>query len=331
MKLTKRPLALLLAIALAFALAVPAMAQALDIRDITAQDLRINTAAAGNTPYGEAFTISVEFLIDLPQDVELSFQWKHRTYERTEAVAGATAQALTVPPESVYYPAAPGSPIQRPRVRFECDVTLKQPDGQGGFRTNFFRLWSDVDLQAQWPDFFVERPPASLELPNGEDIALSVLAQAPAGIEIKYWWTDSSGAVIAEGPQLRIPPGSARYPKAARAYDLPPRLALRYHIACYETGGQVEVYSYRSDYVMVQVGVARGPNFWEVFGDTFMKSISLFVAWPGSAVLLSTYGGPAFLIPMAVLLAPVILVGALIGTLAGVPWGLIEGLKSQFS
>ena len=138
MKRTKTLLALLLALAMVFTLALPATAARRDRKDIT-------ITVTGNEnflPFGSAFTLRVS--VAMPDNVELeSYQW---------LVWGGGFGNLTGETDSVLH-AAPGDDIypfnaSKPYVysgeRYQCAVTFVEKDANGSVIDTLTQISSEI-------------------------------------------------------------------------------------------------------------------------------------------------------------------------------------------
>ena len=99
MKHTKRLLAMASALALALTLALPAMAA------VNWDDFTIITEPPPERQYvkrGESFTLSVE--VNIPEGVEVTYQWYAYVTPSDRPIAGATAPSLQLGPSDAFYP-----------------------------------------------------------------------------------------------------------------------------------------------------------------------------------------------------------------------------------
>jgi hypothetical protein len=158
MKRTKKPLALLLTLALAFSLALPAMA-------ISYQDITI-TGPEGPVPFGEAFTLRVE--ADLPAGMEIvSYQWQGWIDDWWQPLEGATASTLRVTSGDAYYPKASKPYESTGKKDFDCIITFVEKDAGGNvidtisIESNYVKVQVGPERdrnfwETVWEDYFLE-------------------------------------------------------------------------------------------------------------------------------------------------------------------------------
>jgi len=123
MKFTKRMLATLLTLALAFALALPATAAVnWDEFKITKQpqDLTIK--------HGDSFTLSIE--VAVPAGVEVEYQWYRSPFAGSEndstRISGATTSLLQLSNTDTNYP-----PVRNSYYIYHCEITAYEKDTSG--------------------------------------------------------------------------------------------------------------------------------------------------------------------------------------------------------
>ena len=115
MKYTKRAFVIIVALSLAFTLALPAMAA------VNWDDFRIVTEPKDLTvPHGESFTLSVG--VNVPDGAdEVTYQWCSRV---GQPIPGAAASTLQLSPGDAYYPEA----FQV--SDFVCEITANESGGE---------------------------------------------------------------------------------------------------------------------------------------------------------------------------------------------------------
>ena len=113
MKSTKKPLALLLTLALAFALVLPATAA------VDWSEFRITKQPQNLTiKQGDSFTLSVE--VNVPEGFEVEYQWRRMSGGSTN-IEGATSPELHLGPNDSHYPT--DSRYGGDSVVYECWIT----------------------------------------------------------------------------------------------------------------------------------------------------------------------------------------------------------------
>jgi|GEM_PF-1315061 len=168
MKHLRNPLALLLALMLAFGIGASAMAEEIELETEAAMESPAEIAEAPVTPSavdwnglyvitdlpedlyvprGESFTLSVE--ISVPDAVEVKYQW-YVGYGDYVPIEGATSPTLQLSSNDAYYPKAgnPHSQIVKAGSRqsfFYCKVTVL--DGEGTQLTQWTSNATDVRVQ----------------------------------------------------------------------------------------------------------------------------------------------------------------------------------------
>ena len=191
----KKRFALLLALAMAFCLGVPAMAAPDFSINVQPQDITIN--------YGESFTLSVE--AEVPAGQSAAYQWWRVGGTWNDLIPGATGPDLCLSYGDNAYPDAfPRNDSYTP-ANYQCVVTLVP-----GNETRT----SARAVVAVRPIILTQ--PRSLSIGARESFTLSLEAQAAPGWEIAYQWVkwghgDIAGAT---GPSLRLSDGDPAYPEA---------------------------------------------------------------------------------------------------------------------
>ena len=118
MKFTKRMLAVVLTVALALSLALPAMAT------VNWNEFRITKQPQNLTiKYRDSFTLSVE--VNVPAGVEVEYQW-YRNYG--DLIEGATAAELHLGPDNSNYPE---NSSRGTWARYRCRVSAYEKDSGG--------------------------------------------------------------------------------------------------------------------------------------------------------------------------------------------------------
>jgi len=130
MKHTKKLLALLLVLLLAFGLAMPATAA------VNWDEFKITKQPQGLTiKEGESFTLSVE--VNVPAGLEVEYQWRRGS----TFIKNATSPQLHLSPDHPMYP--PDGRLGGVEVSYDCWITAYEKDNVGiVLKTD--RIWTDI-------------------------------------------------------------------------------------------------------------------------------------------------------------------------------------------
>jgi len=226
---------LLLALALALGLAVPAMAEdesGTITKTVNSPDMPSGASIAitrpvdYSVPYNTSFIISAE--VTAPPEMEVSLQWEYLlypSYSRIFAIEDATEPELTVTPGTPYYPIKNGN-------RSDLEFIM-------GYRLIAAFTWEDEGsvvvtcpmhiIQMSIP--YVEQQSYRIDVPYGADAVIDARLELPPGVEATYEWRTGSsyGRNLIEGtdgPVLILRPGDPEYPQLNN--NLLVRLVNRY-------------------------------------------------------------------------------------------------------
>ncbi|MCL2300642.1 MAG: hypothetical protein FWC27_10920 [Firmicutes bacterium] len=221
MKQTKHILAALLTLALAFSLALPAMAA------VNWDDFRIIQQPQNlNIRHGESFTLSVE--VDFPAGVVVTYMWILRTsgvQHQMGSLQKTTdkTSVLQLDPSSKYYPpsdlygeASSWWDYYVRVIAFEEDATVSSKT----LTSETVRVTTEYDFVVDIP-----KQPQNLVIKNGDGFTLGVQATAPAGVEFTYQWYHYVNALSsamplkgATSPDLHLEAKDSGYPSPSAEY-----------------------------------------------------------------------------------------------------------------
>jgi len=318
MKHTKKLFALLLTLALAFSLAMPAMAA------VDWDDFRIVTQPQSMTiKDGDSFTLSVE--VDFPAGVVVAYMWILRTtgvqhqltpFQKTTE----KTSVLRIDPSSKYYPASVCGESSAWR-EYYVRITAYEEDSAGNMISSKSLTSDTVRVTAEY-DFVVDitKQPQNLVIKNGDSFTLSVQATAPDGVLFAYQWYHYVNALSTDMPikgatssELRLGAKDSGYPSPSAEYYC--------EITAYkESGGNV--ISSRTVY-SDDATVLAEKTFWDkLFGVTIGPFISAtLIILTGSVMVVG------WTLPLAPLLIPFVPFIFLFYVAAG----YIQGFKDLFS
>jgi len=199
------------------------------ITEITRQDFVVHGPEDYSVRYSDPFTLSVDILVDLPDDATFTVDWYSLRWWPIRWFS-AGQQVIITHACDVYLstPAAPWIPTSRQSTspQYEMRIEFHQPGRPSQLLTRSHR----VRLAAYWPEF---RRLGSiiLELNHGDDILLNTNTTLPEGYSMRnIRWSGgspwSSFGYIGEGETLHVPRESPFYPSTP--YRFQPSESYRY-------------------------------------------------------------------------------------------------------